>query len=356
MLLGAAAWRGCNSTDARLEAAERRIQDFVDRGELRAATLSVRQSGFEYSRAFGEARSPNEVFLLASITKPMVAAGIMLLKDRGELSLTDSVSRFIPEFSEGLRSRVIIRHLLSHTSGLPDQLPNNVELRKRQAPLEEFLEGALRTPLLYEPGTDVQYQSMGFLLASEIARRITGTPFRHFLRSEFFEPMGMNDTYLGLGRFQISDTAQCQVEEAPALYGGGADTRDWDWNSPYWRNLGVPWGGAHSTGNDVQTFIRHFLEPDGSVLRPETARSMLENQNAGLPTPWGIGFRIESSWFGTECSPKTFGHTGSTGTIAWADPERDLSLVFLTTLPAARSRESLILPVSDEVAGSFPLV
>lgn len=353
MLIGATGWKGCTSTSTTLEVAEQRIEEFVQRGDLRAATLSVQQNGFEYRRAFGESRSPDEVFLLASITKPMVASGLMLLEDRGELSLSDPVSRYIPEFSEGARSRVIIGHLLSHSSGLPDLLPNNVALRQRLAPLEEFLEGVLKTPLLYEPGTDVQYQSMGFLLASEIAQRITGTPFREFLRSEFFEPMGMTDTYLGLGRFSVSDTAQCQVDHAPTDYGGGIDTREWDWNSPYWRNLGVPWGGAHSTGSDVQTFIRHFLEPDGSVLRSDTARRMLTNQNVGLPTRWGIGFRIESSWFGTECSPETFGHTGSTGTIAWADPERDLSLVFLTTLPAARSRESLILPVSNEVARSF---
>ncbi len=323
----------------------------VKSGKLRAATLEVRRKAFTYRKAFGEAQSSDTPFLIASITKPMTAVGMMVLADRGELSLADPVHKFIPEFQDGERKSITIKNLLTHTSGLPDQLPENVELRKRQAPLEEFVARAIKTPLLFKPGTRVKYQSMGFLLASEVARRITKTPFPKFLEQEVFQPLGMSRTALGLGKFALSDSPRSQVEHAEPLYGGGSeDTTSWDWNSPYWRNLAAPWGGAHSTGPDIAKLLDAFLHPEGNVLKPETAAAMIADQNQGLNEPWGIGFSVKLGQFGRECSPRTFGHGGSTGTIAWADPEADRVFVLLTTLPARVSRESILKPVSDLIS------
>ena len=277
----------------------------------------------------------------------------MLLVDRGQAKLDDPVQKFIPEFEEGDRKRITIRHLLTHTSGLPDQLPENVELRKRHAPLEEFVELSLKTPLLFRPGTQVKYQSMGLLLAAEVARKITGESFPQFLDKEVFTPLRMRKTALGLGKLKLEQTETCQVGKAPGLYGGGADdTKSWDWNSPYWRNLAAPWGGAHSTGPDIARFLEYFLEPDGSLLRPETARSMIVNQTKGLNQPRGLGFVVEPGSFGKACSNRTFGHGGATGTITWADPTTGLTCVILTTLPSNVSNESLLHPASDLVAAA----
>lgn len=327
------------------------IRQSVDSGEVRAASLHVRQQSYTFRRTFGEAKTPDAIFLIASITKPMTATGVMVLADRGEVALADPVRKFIPEFTEGDRKLITVRHLLTHTSGLPDQLPENVELRKRLAPLKEFVERAIRTPLLFKPGTQVSYQSMGLLLAAEIAERITGEPFPRFLDKELYQPLGMKRSALGLGRFTIADTMQCQVDEAPGLYGGGpGDTKSWHWNSPYWRNLAAPWGGAHSTGPDLAKFLEYFLKPDGRVLKPETAAAMIVSQTGGLEGPRGIGFMVAPGSFGRACSPKTFGHSGATGTIAWADPVKKLTCVVLTTLPARVSRESLLKPVCDRVS------
>ncbi|MCW5978335.1 MAG: beta-lactamase family protein [Bryobacteraceae bacterium] len=332
----------------KLEQAAALIEKEVAAGKVRAASLDVRQGAHVFGKAFGEARRPDAIFLIASITKPMTAAGVMLLVDRGRLALEDPVVKYIPEFSEGDRKLITVRHLLTHTSGLPDQLPENVELRKRHAPLKDFVAGAVRTPLLFKPGTQVRYQSMGILLAAEIAERITGEPFPKFLERELFQPLGMSRTALGLGRFSIPETAQCQVDAAPGLYGGGsAGAKSWDWNSPYWRNLAAPWGGAHSTGPDIAAFLRYFLAPDGKVLKKETAARMIVNQNQGLNEPRGIGFVVKPGSFGRACSPKAFGHSGATGTIAWADPATGLSCVILTTLPLELVDKSVLKPVSD---------
>jgi beta-lactamase class C len=336
----------------RLEEAAALIKKSVESGEVSAASLYVSQRDFVFQRAFGRAPEPDSVFLLASITKPMTAIGAMILVDRGQLSLSDQVRKHIPEFRGADRDLVTVKHLLTHTSGLPDQLDENVKLRQRHAPLAEFVAATCRTPLLFKPGTQVKYQSMGLLLAAEIAQRLTKRPFRDFLRDEFFGPAGMTKTSLGLGGRKIADTMVSQVASAPGLYGGGDTGKDWNWNSQYWRDLGAPWGGAHSAASDVARMLRMFLEPDGKVLRRETAASMITNQTAGLNEPWGIGWMLKPGTFGRHCSTRTFGHYGATGTIAWADPQNQLLCVLLTTKPADEARSHLLGPVSDLVSAS----
>jgi CubicO group peptidase (beta-lactamase class C family) len=321
----------------RIDQALALIGEKTTSGEVREAGLLVRHDGKDVASL-----KPDRVFLLASITKPMTATAVMILADRGLLRVEDPVHKYIPEFTGGDRDVITIRHLLTHTSGLPDMLPDNTELRKRHAPLSDFVAGVCKTPLLFKPGTEVRYQSMGILLAAEIVERVAHTRLREFLRRELFEPAGMKSTSLGLGGRKIADTAQSQVENPGD---------DWNWNGSYWRDLGVPWGGAHSTAADVTRLLELFLHPDGRVLKPETARAMIVNQTQ-LPSPWGLGWMIKPGTFGKKCSPATFGHYGSTGTVAWADPKSNLTCVLLTTKPASQSRDGLLGPVSDLVAES----
>lgn len=308
-------------------------------GEVSAATLYVQQGGQVFEQGFGKARSAREVFLLASITKPMTAVAVMKLVERGQISLEKPARTYIPEFRGGDRDKVTVRHLLTHTSGLPDMLPENTELRKRHAPLKDFVAGTCKTPLLFAPGTEVRYQSMGILLAAEIVERITGQSLREFLKAEVYAPLGMTSASLGLGGRRIADTAQSQVT--------GDD--DWNWNSAYWRDLGAPWGGAHASAPDVAKFLEYFLHPRDGILKASTARQMVTNQNAGLNKPWGIGFLVDGTAYGKSCVANTFGHWGSTGTVAWADPQKDLIMVLLTTKPADQSRAGLLGPVSDTI-------
>jgi CubicO group peptidase (beta-lactamase class C family) len=326
----------------RLDAAIALVDKATSDGRVSAASLHVRQGSYELSHAFGRAPGPLTPFLLASITKPMTATAVMILRDRNALTLSDPVRKFIPEFAGADRDSITIKHLLTHTSGLPDMLPENEALRRRHAPLKDFVAGTCNASLLFKPGTQVKYQSMGLLLAGAIVERITKTPLRDFLRKEVFQPLGMMQTSLGLGGRQISSTALCQVS--------GND--DWNWNSPYWRDLGAPWGGAHASAADVGRFLRAFLRPPSSILKPETAAAMIVNQNEGLDQPWGLGWHVKPGGFGKACSPDTFGHDGSTGTIAWADPKKDLTFVLLTTRPAAEDKEHLLRAVSDLISES----
>ncbi len=288
---------------------------------------------------------PDTLWLIASLTKPVVCAGICLLMERGLLALDDPVSRWIPEFEGVDRAGTTLRHLLTHSSGLPDMLPENVFLRERHSPHSEFVRRICSTPLLFPPGTDVRYQSTGIALLGEVIERISGQPCREFLRRELLLPLGMTDSALGW---------RPEFEGRVALYppDGGQTPSDWDWNSAYWRNFGAPWGGMFSTPRQYLRFLHLFLG-DGMVegrriLGAATAREMVRNHTADLPdltpaarrrTTWGLGFRVaagrESEYLGDLLGPRAFGHAGATGTVAWADPDTGVSMVCFTNRPSS---------------------
>src|SRR5438094_3952730 len=101
--------------------------------QVDAAVLHVVRQGEPFTRPFGKAASGDAMFLLGSVSKPITAAAVMTLFDRGKLRLDDRAAKFLPAFTGGGRDEVTVRHLLTHTSGLPDQSANNTELRKRHA-------------------------------------------------------------------------------------------------------------------------------------------------------------------------------------------------------------------------------
>jgi CubicO group peptidase (beta-lactamase class C family) len=302
--------------------------------QVHAASIYVRQGNSEFARTFGAAKSVDDIFLLASISKTIAAAAVMKLHETGKFALDDPASRFLPEFTGDGRETITVSQLLTHVSGLPDQLPENAALRASHAPLPKFVEAAMRTPLLFPPGTEYRYSSMAILLATEIAQRISGTPFPDFVAESIYRPLEMHRSAMGPGQFSLDELMPCQVEyAAPESGAGDPTTKNWDWNSPYWRQLAAPWGGAHSSASDVARFLSEFLHPTGRALAPETARLMITNHNpAGFHTR-GLGFDIGTGAGGKGCSEVTFGHTGSTGTLCWADPKSDTICVILTTLP-----------------------
>lgn len=311
------------------------LRTATDSGQVRAAAIYARCHGDKVSEAFGEAKSPAASFLLGSISKPISVAALMVLYDQQKFALDDLVSKYIPEFTGAGKQLVTVRHLLTHVSGLPDQLPNNAELRSAHAPLADFVNSAIRVPLGFPPGTRYEYSSMAILLAAEIAQRLANQEFRQLVSETVLKPLDMQHSALGLGSLAGSNVMSAQVEfGAPESGGGSPESRGWDWNSDYWRHLAAPWGGAHASAEDVAKFIDSFTSAQGKVLRPETAALMIRNHNPAKLESRGLGFDVGMNVYCPGCSELTYGHTGSTGTIAWADPQRDRLCVVLTTLPA----------------------
>jgi CubicO group peptidase (beta-lactamase class C family) len=302
--------------------------------QVDAAVLHVARKDESYTRHFGKAASDDAMFLLGSISKPINVAAVMTLFDQGKFQLDDRVKKFLPAFTGEGRDEVTIRHLLTHTSGLPDQLANNNELRRQHAPLTEFAAQAMRTRLDFAPGARYRYSSMGILLATRVAEEISGSDILTLVDRAVFRPLGMKHSAQGLGRFKLEEMVPCQMEgAAPEAGGGDPKAKEWDWNSPYWRKLGVPWGGTHASALDVARFLDEFLAARGKVVKAETGRLMIQNHNPKGFTPRGLGFAVGKESGSPGCSEQTFGHSGSTGTLCWADPASETICVVLTSLP-----------------------
>jgi len=310
------------------------LEKSVSTRVVAAAVLHVVQRDSVVTRTFGAAKSESAMFLLGSITKPIAMTALMTLFDQGRFNLDDPVKKFIPGLKGELREQITLRHVLTHVSGLPDQLPENADLRKKHAPLSEFIDHAIQTPLSFAPGTKYQYSSMGILLAAHVAQIISGLSILELVERTVVQPLKLKHSALGCGQFSLDELIPVQTENAaPEAGAGDPGAKEWDWNSPYWRKLGAPWGGMHTSAIDLAAILAEFLFARGVVVKPSTARMMTTNHNPTGLTPRGLGFQIGTSAGSPGCSDKTFGHTGSTGTVAWADPETETICIVLTSLP-----------------------
>lgn len=349
----------------RLSRAVARLETEVREQRVGAASILVARSGaIVLHKGFGRLSTraeaarvaPDSIYEVASITKPVTATALMLLVERGLISLGEPVNAYLPDFKGEERGKVRVMDLLAHTSGLPDMLPENIALRREHAPLSEFVKRTYSTPLLFSPGTSFRYQSMGILLAGQIVEKLTGMPLREFERKEIFEPLGMTHTSLGLGHLRIEETVQTPA--APDA--DPKDTESWGGNSPYWRDMGHPWGGMHTTTHDVAALLQTFLnggEYGGKrILSPAAAAAMRTDQNAHLNAPWGLGWALgrSTAWncFGDLTSPRAFGHAGATGTVAWADPETQLICVVLTNRPLSDDGGRMLSQLSNLAAAA----
>ena len=290
------------------------------------------------------------IFLIASITKPLVAMAILQLVERGHFSLADRVTEFIPDFGKEGKHGITVRHLLTHTSGLPDMLPANRELRIDHAPLAEFVKQTAQIKPDFSAGRGVQYQSMGFAILGEIIQQVSGKTCAEYLQSEFFTPLGMHDTTLGAPDDWFAGEEPTINRIAEIRTPEDMEGCDWNWNNRYWQQLGAPWGGLLTTPMDLARFGQMMLnkgEVDGTrFLSPATINAATRNQLSCMRDvpeadrrcrPWGFGWRLNwpahSANFGDFLGPNTFGHWGATGTAFWMDPDTNTQAVIFTTQP-----------------------
>jgi CubicO group peptidase (beta-lactamase class C family) len=340
----------------RLHRAYRFLDEAVQTGKLPGAALLVARHGIPMApRPFGKLHPtrdappirPNTIFLIASITKPVVVSALMLLVERGTLLLDEPAAMYVPEFGTRSKETITLRHLMTHTSGLPDMLPENDELRADHAPLAEFVRRIYDLEPSFASGTEISYQSMGIAILGEILERVTGTPLRDFLRRQIFDPLEMDDSALGAAGLPADRIAHVDVGEEMAA-------KDWNWNTPYWHNFGAPWGGMFSTVGDLFRYGQAFLDSSklggAPIFSGATVDAMTRDQTGALPAlpaetghsqTYGLGWRrfpaAQGGLYGNLVSPGTFGHGGATGTVLWIDPARQMVCVLLTTEPLVHS-------------------
>lgn len=288
------------------------------------------------------------IYDLASLTKVVATTtAVMLLVEDGRLDLDAPVQRYLPEFSGDAKALVTIRSLLTHTSGLPDW--TDVEGLSREAALRKILQ----SPLEDQPGEDVEYSDLGFVVLYAAAERAAGEPIPELLHRRVFAPLAMYTA-----RYLPGETC---VMCAPTMVAGGK-TVSGVVHDPIARALGGVAGnaGLFATAPDLARFAGMLAsggELEGvRVLKEETIRQFTGRQPGSETRAlgWDTPERDGSGAAGRKISPRAFGHTGFTGTSLWVDPDRGTWTVLLTNRtfePRADNRiQSLRREVHDGVA------
>lgn len=313
------------------------------------------------------ANLPDRRYLIASITKPLVGLLAVQLAAEGQLTLNEPVRDYVEGFHRGPLRNIAIRHLLTHTSGLPDMLPSNLELRAQHAPLDEFVRQTTRVTPDFIAGTDCRYSSMGIAVLATIIERLLDEPINVLMVNRVFEPLGMNSSWLGLPVDQATDLMPTVI--ASELPPGQPIDCDWNWNSRYWRCLGAPWGGMISTVEDLGRIATCLLNDGQSatglqILAASSIQAATKNQTRRMTTladthrlhrPWGLGWRMNWPDHATNFSDflpsRAFGHWGATGTMMWIDPKSRRWCVILTNQPYEES-QSVIQRMSNLISAS----
>ena len=342
---------------AQLECAFELLRGWVEDGTLPGATALVARRGLAIGRRwFGDAAreperrpiGPDTLFAVASVTKPVTATAIMQLVERGRFSIDQPVGELLPEFAGPGKDGITLRHFLTHTSGLPEYADDNDEIRHRHLGLEAFVRSYCRGRLLFPTGSQWSYSNYGFGLAAEIVTRYGGRGYHAFVAEEILARLGMRDSYL-------QPPAEVWDRIAWVWLPGEPHTDYERYNSPYFRRLGIPWGGLYTTPEDLAVFAHAFLQGGAyqgrRIISPATAREMTRDQlsesirdTSGVArwraASWGLGWDVKGRKAlhssGALTSPATFGHTGSSGAMLWVDPALELVCVMIGT----RSAES----------------
>ncbi|HEX8695618.1 MAG TPA: serine hydrolase domain-containing protein [Longimicrobium sp.] len=347
-----------------LETAEAAVRAQVAAGAFPGAALaigrednSVVEKGIgrlAWGRGMPAVDPARTVYDLASLTKVVATTtAVMLLYEDGKIDLDAPVSKYLPEFGGGgQRGEVTVRHLLTHTSGLPAGA-------EAWGARDAALERVVRTPLVRAPGEAVEYSDVGFIVLWEAAGRAAREPLFRLLDRRVYGPLKMRSTTYVPGR-------NC-VTCAPTWVDGGAAVRGVV-HDPTARKLGGIAGnaGLFSTAHDLGRFaamLAHGGELDGvRVLKEETiARFTRPQPGAGKRAlGWDTPGPVGAGGAGLRISKRAFGHTGFTGTSLWIDPERGTWTVLLanrTYEPQAPNRiMSLRRKVNDQVATAADVI
>ncbi|MFN0158612.1 MAG: glycoside hydrolase family 3 N-terminal domain-containing protein [Bacteroidota bacterium] len=324
--------------ERRLERVDSIILAAIADSAFPAAQVAVVKDGIVvYNKSFGNYtydRAAKEIddatlFDIASLTKVVATtSAIMKLYDQKEITLNDSIGKFIPQFNVGRKAGITIRHLLTHTSGLP-------AFRKLWgvgATPQATLDSALAIELVANPGDTTIYSDLSILTLGHLVEKITGMSLDAYVRREFFEPLKMVSTTFKPSKAvweQVAPTEYDSVWRKALVQGTVHDENA--------AALGGVAGhaGLFSNASDLSIFMQMIMNrgtyggvrffSDSTVSRFTQRQSQRSTRALGWDTKSATG-----SSAGTLFSQSSFGHTGFAGTSIWADPERKLFVILLT--------------------------
>ena len=347
-----------------LNVATKRLHKYVDEGKLPGTYVKIIKDGkVVYDDKYGfidiDKKKPieeNSLYRIFSMTKPITAVAIMSLYDQGKLNLDDKVSKYIPEFLdtqvykeldgkhsfEPQKTPLTIRHLLTHTSGIPygwessytDSIYNARQHMRQDWTLEEMTKDIATIPLKFQPGTNYNY-GLGIDVAGYIVEVISGEKLNNYFKTVIFDPLKMNDT-----RFYIPEEKREQLSELYTMEENGKliivsdPNMEKNFSSAKPPKLLLGGAGLISTLNDYETFCRMLLnkgELNGKrILSEKAAEMIMTNQYPKeMKTNSQMGHGL-SGMVNLDTGEYNWG--GAAATSFWINPTDNLILICYTQL------------------------
>ncbi|MDB5329402.1 MAG: estB 3 [Phycisphaerales bacterium] len=345
-----AAVPGAGAGDPKFAAVPERMKEFIAKHEIAGAvTLVANREKVLTIDTVGQAdvagdrpMQADTMFWIASMTKPITGTAIMMLQEEGKLSVDDPVGKYIPELGElktadGKAHVITLKHLLTHSSGMPDLSNDEAKTAHTLADLVPF---SAKKTLQFEPGSQWRYCQSGINTLGRVIEVTSGQSYPEFLQTRLFTPLGMKDTTFYPTKEQVArlvksyKLADGKLEAVPTPFLAGHDPSLHDYYP-------AANGGLFSTASDYGTFLRMVLN-QGTLngkqyLKPESVKQMTTVQSGDLKTGftpgngWGLGWCVvrEPQGVSQALSPGSCGHGGAYGTQAWIDPVKGVAYVLM---------------------------
>jgi CubicO group peptidase (beta-lactamase class C family) len=333
-----------------------RARDVIESGIVRGlhigAQLYVSQDGKRIADlAFGLARegvpmTPATIMLWMSSTKPITVIAIAQMWERGKIALDDPVVKYIPEFGTRGKEPITIRHVLTHTGGFRHAVGPWTN-----DPWDQIIAQICEAEI--EPGwivgrTSGYHIAPAWYILGEIVRRVSadGRPYSQYVREEVLEPLGMRDTWIGMP----ADRWRAYGDRIAPMHFGATFKRPEPHRYPPWSNsaeavaIERPGGNGRGPIHDLGRLYEAMLAGGEGVVTPQTIETISSRHTVGLVDKTfgykldrGLGVVLDSKqygpssgWYGSRCSPLTWGHAGYNCSVGFLDPENRLvvALVF----------------------------
>jgi CubicO group peptidase (beta-lactamase class C family) len=324
------------------------IRPFVDQNSIAGAVmLAATKDRVLAHEAVGYAdlatkrpMTPDSLFWIASMNKPMTGTALTMLISEGKVGLEDPVEKYLPEFKGQMciaykddtttllkkpKHPITVREILSHTSGLPFIAPFE------QPTLDRFmLSDAVRfhaaLPLEFEPGTKYAYSNAGTNTAGRIIEVVSGQAYEDFMQERLFDPLGMKDTTFWPSEEQVKRLASVYKHNADKTGLEEMKISQVEYPLTNRKRQPFPAGGLFSVAADCARFCQMLLNGgkfEGRRLMPEAAVKMMISKQTGelVTNKYGLGF--------AELEDGAYGHGGAYATTMFIDPKLGLIRVFL---------------------------
>ena len=325
------------------------MQSHVDAGDIQGGVTIIARRGKvvhfsthgEMDEEKGRAMEPDAIFIMASSAKPVICVAALMLVEEGLISLSDPVSKYIPEFAdakvavferdgpdyrlEPIKTPVTIHHLLTHTSGLSFDGPGGFLQPNDGDTLTMYAKKIAEAPLNFQPGDQWGYGNTGIHgVMGGIIELVSGTPFIDFMHERVFTPLEMNDSYLDIPddkysqRVIIKGLDFAQKKKGMGLCSAAEDFLHFN----------------QMLLNGGELFGRRLLSPETvNLMSSNQVGDLFANAGEGEKSQKGMGFgyavaiTLDPETAGNHRGKGSFGWGGAGGTVSWVDPEHELVAV-----------------------------